>query len=150
MQQLIVREMREEDLPQVAAIEQQVFSRPWTRQDFCDSLRMKDTKYLTARLADTLEIIGYCGYYQSFEEAEIVNVAVKPTHRRQGTANYMLKCLIEAGKGQGVRTFVLEVRVSNEAAIRLYQQNGFVLAGRRKEFYTDPKEDAYIMVLYSV
>lgn len=148
IQQLVFREMKEEDLLQVAAIEQQVFSRPWTKQDFLDSLRMQDTKYLIAELADTWEIIGYCGFYQSFEEAEIVNVAVKSSCRRQGAANRMLRCLIETGKGQGVRTFVLEVRVSNKAAIRLYEQNGFEMAGRRKDFYTDPKEDAYIMVLH--
>ncbi len=140
-----IRKMTPADTDQVCAIEQDVFSDPWSRQGFLDALAMKDTCYLVAEEAG--RICGYCGYYRSFEEADIVNVAVAPERRRQKIGRAMLLRLIEEGLRQGVRDFTLEVRVGNKAAVSLYRSLGFRTEGIRKGFYDKPKEDAYLMWL---
>ena len=76
---LILRQMEEKDLPQVAAIEASVFSQPWSEQGFCDALMQKDCLYLVA--AEEEKILGYCGLDQSFEEADKNNIAVMETER---------------------------------------------------------------------
>ena len=140
---LILRQMEEKDLPQVAAIEASVFSQPWSEQGFCDALMQKDCLYLVA--AEEEKILGYCGLYQSFDEADITNVAVMETERGTGVARAMLTELLEQGKMRGIAHFTLEVRVSNAGAIHLYEGLGFASAGVRKNFYDCPKEDAMIM-----
>lgn len=134
--------MTEQDLNQVTALEQEMFSVPWTRQGFLDALKRTDTCYLVAK--EQGEICGYCGFYQSFEEADIVNVAVSPKYRQRGIGRKLLEQLLLAGRQKGVQRFLLEVRVSNAPAIALYTSMGFVLDGTRKDFYDKPKEDAYL------
>ena len=97
---LILRQMEEKDLPQVAAIEASVFSQPWSEQGFCDALMQKDCLYLVA--AEEEKILGYCGLYQSFDEADITNVAVMETERGKGVARAMLTELLEQGKMRGI------------------------------------------------
>ena len=91
------------------------------------------------------EIAGYCGFYQSLEEAEITNVAVKRQFQRRGIGRKLLLELMRLGKEQGAFAFTLEVRVSNLPAIRLYESLGFVSFGIRPDFYEKPKENALIM-----
>ena len=140
---LTLRPMEEKDLPQVAAIEASIFSRPWSEQGFLDALRQKDCLYLVA--AEEEKILGYCGLYQSFDEADITNVAVLETERGRGVAHAMLTELFKKGKNRGIAHFTLEVRVGNAAAIHLYKKLNFVSAGIRKNFYDRPREDAMIM-----
>lgn len=134
--------MTEQDLNQVVTLEQQIFSVPWTRQGFLDALKRNDTCYLVAK--EQGEICGYCGFYQSFEEADIVNVAVAPKYRQRGIGRKLLEQLLFAGRQKGVQRFLLEVRISNVPAIALYTSMGFALDGTRKGFYDKPKEDAYL------
>ena len=151
-----VRPMEERDLPQVASIEKLIFSRPWSREGFGAALSMPDNLYVVAveegeRNGDPGEtVIGYCGLYASFDEGEIVNVAVHPDHRRQKAAQKMLRCLIMEGTKRGLERFILEVRAGNLAAVRLYETLGFVKLGVRKHFYEAPTEDALIMELKTV
>lgn len=140
-----IREMTPADTMQVWAIEQAVFSDPWSRQGFLDALAMKGNRYLVAE--EDGVICGYCGYYRSFEEADIVNVAVAPSYRRRGIGKAMLEQLLLEGHTQGVRGFTLEVRAGNKAAISLYHSLGFRTEGVRKDFYEKPKEDALLMWL---
>jgi ribosomal-protein-alanine N-acetyltransferase len=141
--QLKIMEMTPEDVAEVAALEAQIFSMPWTSQGFLDVLRLPDSLYLTVRLAGRL--IGYCGLLQSFDEADITNVAVTEQARGQGVGREMLLELMRLGKERGISRYTLEVRAGNVAAIHLYQKLGFESAGIRKNFYEKPTEDAVIM-----
>lgn len=143
MENLMIREMRPEDICQVADTERMIFSQPWSEQGFLSSLQSGDTLYLVAVVEE--RIAGYCGFLQSFDEADITNVAVHPDFREKGVAYRMLRQLMEQGKARGVERYTLEVRVSNEAALELYKKLGFESAGIRKNFYDMPKEDAVIM-----
>ena len=140
---ITIREMLPDDLVQVAEIEKQCFSEPWSREGFAASLKSTDTLYLTA--LEEEQVIGYCGLLRSFEEADITNVAVGEDRRNQGIAGRLLKKLMEQGHGLGIERFTLEVRVSNLAAIHLYESLGFEAAGIRRRFYSKPTEDALIM-----
>lgn len=143
MSEIIVRRMEEKDLSQVCAIEADSFSLPWTEKGFQDAIAMQHTIFLAAELNG--EIAGYCGCYQSLEEAEITNVAVKRELRGQGIARKLLEELMRMGTAQGAFAYTLEVRVSNAPAIHLYESLGFESVGIRKKFYEKPTEDAMIM-----
>lgn len=131
------------DVPEAAALERQIFSMPWSENGFLASLRSPDTLYLAARLDGKL--IGYCGFLQSFEEADITNAAVSAEHRGRGVGRRMLQELMERGRERGVLRYTLEVRAGNAPAIHLYRELGFASVGIRKGFYERPREDAVIM-----
>lgn len=141
--QIEIKEMEPQDIPDVAALEKRIFSMPWSEQGFYSSLVSPDTVYLIVRSKGKL--IGYCGLLQSLDEADITNVAVAEEFRGRGIARQMLEKLMCLGKGRGIERYTLEVRVSNEPALRLYQRLGFSSAGIRKNFYEKPREDAVIM-----
>lgn len=140
---ITVREMQLSDLDQVARIEAEIFSEPWSRNGFETSLISEDTIYLTA--FERGEAVGYCGLLRSFEEADITNVAVAAEFRNRGIGRKMLQVLMQKGREAGILRFTLEVRVSNRSAIHLYETLGFEAAGVRKHFYRKPEEDALIM-----
>lgn len=143
MSKLEIGRMKEEDLAQVSAIEAACFSVPWTEKGFRDAIAMPHTIFLVAVLDG--KVAGYCGCYQSLEEAEITNVAVRQDLRGQGIARKLLEELIRIGTAQGAFAYTLEVRVSNGPAIHLYESLGFGSVGIRKNFYEKPTEDAMIM-----
>lgn len=138
-----IRDMREEDLEQVCAIENQIFSKPWSESDFLSSIRNPQHIYLVAE--DKGTIMGYCGMWGIAGEGQITNVAVDPSFRRQGVAKRLFHVFLERGEQDGLTAFTLEVRTSNLPAIQLYRKFGFEDAGIRKDFYEAPKEDALIM-----
>lgn len=148
IQEFCIRKMKKKDVPQVCLIERQIFSIPWSEQSFITSMEQEHTLYLVAEEANTKQLAGYCGLYQSLDEAYITNVAVKPEYRRQHVAEQMLIQLLDSAKGCGVERFTLEVRVSNLAAVALYTGLGFERAGIRRRFYERPVEDAVIMWKY--
>jgi len=141
---MLVRRMTTEDIDAVVQIERACFSQPWSAPSFQDSLMREDTIFLVCEMEKN-EIAGYIGMYLSFDEASITNVAVSPNYRKRGIGERLVaeaKCqAIEAGASQ----MILEVRVSNEAAISLYKKKDFAELGIRKKFYEHPVEDAYIM-----
>lgn len=141
---ITVRAMQTKDADEVSRLEQQIFSQPWSRQGFVDSIELGNTVFLVAE--EQSKILGYIGMYLSVDEAEITNVAVAPAKRRRGIGEMLLKAAKEEVGLRSIDTIVLEVRVSNGDAVRLYERNGFQVCGRRKEFYELPREDAYIMV----
>ena len=140
----IIRNMKPEDVPQVAELESQTFSQPWSEKGFLDSLQLPNTIFLAA--CDGQEVVGYAGMYLSVDEGEIVNVAVAQKMRRKGIGDALLDKMAECAAQKGIQQIVLEVRVSNEPAIRLYEKHGYVRCGVRKGFYELPKEDASIMI----
>ena len=123
-----IREMQVRDTNAVAEIERQIFSQPWSRQGFLDAVNLGNTVFLV------------------MDEGEITNVAVAPVERCHGVGGMLLTELLKIAENKGVARIVLEVRASNDSAIRLYERNGFVQCGMRKGFYEFPKEDAYVMV----
>lgn len=135
--------MEEKDLDEVAAIESSLFTMPWSKKNFLDSLLQEDTRYLTVK--EDEKVVGYCGFLRSFEEADITNVAVTPSAQGRGIACAMLRKLICLGEAEGIQSFTLEVRRGNHRAIHLYEKLGFVSEGIRPKFYEKPKEDAVIM-----
>lgn len=138
-----IKKMQESDVAEAAALEREIFSLPWSESGFRSSLASSDTLYLTVRLEGRL--IGYCGFLQSFDEADITNVAVAEEYRSRGVGFHMLRTLMRLGEERGVARYTLEVRKGNCSAIRLYEKLGFVSVGIRKNFYDRPKEDAVIM-----
>lgn len=141
---LDIRLMTESDISQVVAIEEESFSTPWSEKSFRDSLKNKDTLFLIA--CEDNVIKGYCGMYISFDEGSITNIAVQPKFRKEGIASSIIIELLKASYIRNVTKIFLEVRVSNEVAIKLYEKFGFKKVGVRKNFYERPKEDALIMM----
>ena len=143
---MIIREMTVEDAVAAAALEKECFSMPWSQKIYETTLANKDTLYLLAEedTPDGKVLVGMCGLQNILGEADISNVAVKQEFRRQGIAEKLLGRLLEEGRRQGIYAFTLEVRSSNEAAIKLYEKYGFVTEGIRKRFYEKPVEDALI------
>ncbi len=142
--QLYFRHMQEEDIPAVAAIERAVFSRPWTEQSFAQALQ-QDTLFVVVLKDNT--VIGYCGMYCSFEEGEITNVAVRSREQGRGVGRQMMGYFLGQAQDRGISRIFLEVRTSNENAIRLYEGLGFRNCGIRRNFYELPREDGMVMRL---
>ncbi len=136
--------LRKELVPRVAAIEALCFSEPWSEQAYLDACDRPDYCYIVA--ADEEEhILGMCGLIIGPFEAEVMNVAVHPDYRGLGIAGRLMEALLEEGSRRGVQEYTLEVRAGNQAAIHLYERNGFVGEGVRPDFYRKPTEDALIM-----
>lgn len=140
---LHIRPMEIKDAAIVAAMEAASTPEAWTKQAYEEALANQDACYLVAEWQGA--VVGCCGFWQSFEDADICNVAVREGHRKKGIAQRMLAVLMEEAKGRGVLHFTLEVRSGNMAAVRLYEKLGFVTEGIRKGFYEKPREDALIM-----
>lgn len=140
---ITVRLMEEKDVETVAAMEQEIFSMPWSKQAFSNILQDFKACYLVAE--EEASIVGYCGIYDIAGEGDIMNVAVDAAHRGKGIAYRMLSELLTQGRQKGICEFTLEVRASNTPAIHVYEKLGFVTEGIRKNFYEKPTEDALIM-----
>lgn len=132
-----------EDLDQVSKIEAECFSMPWSRKSLEEVLDNPWAFYVTAK--EEGNIVGYCGAYVILDEGDINQVAVVPAYRGQGVGRRMMQVLLKRLKQAGARAVTLEVRVSNEPAIALYEALGFQTEGIRKCFYEKPVEDALIM-----
>lgn len=140
---LIIRELQDEDIEALSRIEAASFSMPWSAQDFADLLKHDYCMYLVAELDG--EVAGCCGMTNICNEGNIDNVVVAEKFRGRGIAGELLRELIARGNAQGVEAYTLEVRVSNSAAIHVYEKLGFVSEGIRPNFYERPTEDAMIM-----
>jgi ribosomal-protein-alanine N-acetyltransferase len=140
---MLIRDMTVADVDEVYEIEKENFSDPWSRNSFIESIAEQNNHYLVAVIDG--KVVGYCGYWGIAGEGYIYNVAVKASHMRQGIGFKMLEELTRQAAARGIDSLTLEVRQSNEAAIKLYKKLGFIEAGIRKDFYTKPLEDAIIM-----
>lgn len=137
--------MEERHLDTVEAIEQSCFSLPWSIDAFREELAAPNAVYLVAVSGGA--VLGYGGMRSAAGEFYIDNIAVSPAHRRLGVGRAIVTRLIEQARGAGGLFLSLEVRPSNAPAIRLYEQLGFSLAGRRRNFYQKPQEDGLIYTL---
>lgn len=133
-------------IPACAELERACFSDPWSEEMIREELGTGLSTYLAAEDGDTF--LGYIGMQQILDEGYITNVAVEPRYRRYGVGTRLVEELIDLAKAQDLRFVSLEVRVSNAPAIQLYERFGFTQAGRRRDYYRNPVEDAFIMTRY--
>ncbi len=140
---LVFRRLEKRDANAASALEGKCLSEAWSRSAWESGLTDANAFYAGAFQGERL--VGCCGFWQSFEDADVCNVAVEPSCRRQRIAERLLLFLMEEGRKRGVENFTLEVRASNGAAISLYEKLGFVREGVRRSFYENPKEDAFIL-----
>lgn len=129
---------------QVAEIERQNFSHPWTETMLTDQLDNLLASVICA-LGENGVVLGYAGVTVVAGEGYIDNIAVRQEYRRQGIASELLGVFLRFAEAQVLSFLTLEVRASNEAAKRLYMKHGFAQVGRRKNYYDDPQEDAILM-----
>ncbi|HEY8392213.1 MAG TPA: ribosomal protein S18-alanine N-acetyltransferase [Capillibacterium sp.] len=139
-----VEPMTIDDLPEVLAIEEESFPIPWSRSSFLYELLENERAYYCVAKAEG-KVLGFVGMWIIFDEGHITNLAVASTHRRHGVGRALLQHLVTEAKIRGLRYLTLEVRASNYAAQRLYEEFGFVKTGVRPRYYQDNQEDAYIM-----
>lgn len=138
--------MREEDLPEVLTIERLCFSNPWSEDTFRGEIQNKAISFpLVVINTEDKKIIGYVIFWQIGDEAQINNVAIHPDYQGQGFGEQAMRYVLERLRENGVHFVSLEVRVSNLPALTLYRKLGFSILGVRKEYYTNPVEDAYVM-----
>ena len=134
--------MRQDDLPAVLKIEHQVFSSPWpenafTSTDFGESWV----------ICEDATLVGYIMYHNVIDESVIINLAIDPAYQRQGYGKELLENTLHQLIDKGFTHFYLDVRVSNQAALALYEEFGFRRVGVRNGYYTLPDEDAYVMAM---
>jgi ribosomal-protein-alanine N-acetyltransferase len=127
----------------VAALEAICFADPWSANSVASELTNPLSCWLVALEADT--VVGYIGSQTVMGETDMMNVAVHPDHRRKGVAVSLIHALVQKLKECESHCLTLEVRASNAPAIALYEKLGFTEAGRRRNYYRNPKEDALIL-----
>ncbi len=140
-----VRLMAEADLSSAAALEQQCFSVPWSENALREELQNENAHFFVASVCG--EVCGYVGLHIILDEGYLCNLAVSAGFRRRGVGTALMHAAIDCCKSTGCAFLSLEVRESNEAAVRLYASLGFTRRGVRKNFYEKPDEDALIMTL---
>ncbi len=138
--------MTKEHLSSVLKLEESIFSSPWREKAFLEELE-KDSSYSFLAVCDD-EIIGYCVMSTVLDEGSLLLIAVKEDYRRQGVAKALINKLYEVASKKELSFITLEVRVSNESAIRFYEKEGFEKVAQRKHYYSRPIEDAVLMTKY--
>ena len=139
------RRLELRDLNAIERIERASYPTPWSRSMFAGELAKPSSISLGAFAPKTGELLGYLIISRYVDTWHVMNLAVAPKHRRQRIAATLLERLFELTSNEGRRGYTLEVRVSNDVAIKLYEQAGFRARGVRRGYYTDNREDALIM-----
>jgi len=139
-----IRKLELVDLDAIEAIERVSYPTPWSRSMFVSELAKPSSLSLAAIAADGT-LAGYLVLSRYVDAWHVMNVAVAEPYRRTGIASSLLRRLFDVTRDDAERGYTLEVRVSNVAAISLYERCGFVTRGVRRGYYTDNREDALIM-----
>ncbi|GGY68022.1 ribosomal-protein-alanine acetyltransferase [Marinobacter zhanjiangensis] len=141
-----LRALSESDLPDILEIERLSYSYPWSEGVFRDTFR---SGYAVLGLVQGSRLEGYGVLATLYDEAHLLNLCMRPASRGRGLARQLLRALLRGAVLQGMQRVVLEVRVSNRAARRLYESEGFELVGERPGYYPDgvSPEDALVMAL---
>lgn len=142
---IAIREACLTDGVSIHAIETECFSDAWSMEAIQRELSQHELKlYYVLEAADGA-VVGYAGLWHVLDEGEIINIAVLPGYRGNGHGEMLLRVVMERAWQLGCSHIFLEVRFSNLAAIGLYQKLGYEMISVRKEYYSDPIEDAYVM-----
>ena len=139
-----LRRLELADLDAIERIERASYPTPWSRSMFVSELAKPSSLSIAAVMPDE-HLVGYLVLSRYVDAWHVMNVAVDSGHRRLGIASAMLHRLFEVTRNDAERGYTLEVRVSNLAAIGLYESFGFTSRGVRRGYYTDNREDALIM-----
>ena len=137
------------DLEAVLEIETLSFTNPWTLEMYLREMDHQRVSYihrLTVRGGEHDGVVaGFCSFWLVFDELHINNLAIRPGFRKLGMGTALLEHAMQTGARLGARRATLEVRRSNEAARRIYERLGFEVAGARRDYYMNPREDALIL-----
>ena len=128
------------------AIERVSFPSPWARALFEEEIGRDFSDAIVVIEEPAGEVAGYAVCWTVGEESHLLNIAVRPDARRLGVGRSMVKECIRRAALAGGRRIVLEVRLGNDEAIRLYRREGFRPVGLRKGYYTDTGEDAIVLL----
>jgi [ribosomal protein S18]-alanine N-acetyltransferase len=139
------RKLKLRDLNEIEEIERASYPTPWSRSMFAGELAKPSSVCLGAIDTDENRLVGYLIISRYVDAWHVMNLAVAHSHRRRGIATRMMRRLFDVTSGDGRRGYTLEVRVSNGAAIKLYESVGFRARGVRRGYYTDNREDALVM-----
>lgn len=139
-----MRDMTDDDLDTIMAIEKVIYSHPWTRGNFSDSLK---SGYCAKVLLERGSIIGYALMMMVLDEAHLLNLSIAKAYQGQGIGRLLLAQMIDVAQNASANNMFLEVRVSNQVAIALYEKMGFSEMSIRRQYYqTDyGREDAVLM-----
>ena len=140
---LAVRRAKEQEIEEIARLEQEIFSDPWSLAAIRETWGQKQARILGAWLEE--QMAGYVIVYFAADESEIARIAVDEKFRRQGVAGALLDEMERVLVSKGIVRLMLDVRKSNAAALGFYYTRGFKEDGIRKNFYTNPTEDAILM-----
>ena len=140
---LVIEEMKVDDIDGVFEVEKNCFEDYWSKDSFKKELSNNLAKYLVAKVDG--KVAGYVGIWFVVDEGHITNVAVHEDYRGQKIGDQLIKELVQVCKDNKIVSMILEVRTSNTVAQNLYRKYGFKMAGIRKEYYSNNKEDAIIM-----
>jgi ribosomal-protein-alanine N-acetyltransferase len=135
--------MEKEHCEILAELEKLCFPHPWSQKSLEDETLNPCAYFITA--VDEEKILGYGGMHCSHHECYVDNIAVFGHHRKKGVGTAIVEELIREAQRRDAEFISLEVRPSNRAAVSLYTRLGFLEEGRRRNFYTDPTEDALIL-----
>ena len=143
----MIRKLKKSDLDAVLEIEKQCFDDAWSRNDYLYEIYDNPYAQLWVLVEDD-KVVGYYDLWVTFEQAEIANIAVLPDYQHKGYGQQLMKHLERKAMEAGCETIGLEVRVSNENAIRLYESQGFTVINVKQGYYrhNGKYEDAYRMM----
>jgi ribosomal-protein-alanine N-acetyltransferase len=140
---LDIRRLLLADLAAIEEIERRAYRTPWSRSMFASEIGRGTSICLGAFEGE--QLVGYVINARYVDAWHVMNLAIDPEYQGRGIATRLLERLFELTAGDDRHGYTLEVRVSNEVAIRLYEKLGFEIRGRRRGYYTDNREDALIM-----
>ena len=133
------------DLNTILQIENELFSHPWSKQMYIQEIENHHA-YL---IEDNGVILGFICGWDIYDESHITNLGIRKNYQRRGLASKLLHFFINKKEKEGWETFFLEVRESNTSAVSFYKNHGFLVVGKRKKYYKNPTEDAFIMMKLS-
>ncbi len=133
------------DLDAVAALEAATFTNPWTREMLERELRQSNVARVYVLRLPGRRVAAFCACWVVYDELHINTLAVDPDLRRQGWGTLLMRRLLAEAAREGAQRALLEVRRSNEVALHLYASLGFTVTATRKNYYTQPEEDALVL-----
>lgn len=147
MMQYEIVQANPEMIPQIAAIEKETFSDPWSEHSLTTCLP-DDRHYFFVAMDAEGHVLGYISFMSVLDEGYINNVAVREDARHAGIGSELVSECVRRGRERKLSFLTLEVRASNDPAIALYEKHGFAEVGRRPGYYEKPREDAILMTLF--
>src|SRR3981081_4107139 len=161
-QQLVIELMREADVNTVQEIDREIFATPWPRNAYYRELASRaSAHYVILRHEGMVEgielpkhfrspdldptIVGYGGMWRMYDEAHVTTIGVRRDLQHHGYGRILFAGLVQASYDMGAKWITLEVRTTNDNAMKMYEAFGFKVIGRRKGYYTDNGEDAIVM-----